>query len=491
MIPVTESNLCSTCNKSLARCFCIGCKKYFCSKDFKEHKQQLSIKFNNEIVTSHNELLNRIQKLEKSNYFSSDLFAQIEEWKKSTINKVEKAAERTHHNIIELINIQRIIITKQLEPITKEIRCHREKENFLENDIDRLRKKIHEIQHKLEQFIQKDTTITIIVDNKQIDWNRLIYIREEQQDSQLLGNAYLSTNTQWMQNGVTVAGGKGHGSAIHQLKNPWSLCVDDDQTIYIADFYNHRIMEWKIGATSGRVVAGGNGQGNRSDQLNCPTNIIIDKDNDSLIICDRGNQRIVRWPRQNGTNGETIISNIECSSLTMDNDGFLYIADWDEHEVKRHRMVESRGTVIAGGNGQGNRLDQLSHPTYVFIDRDHSVYISDHSNHRVMKWMKDSKHGMVVAGGQGQGNSLTQLSNPGGVVVDQLGTVYVADSWNHRIMRWSQGAAQGSVIIGGNGQGSRSNQLSYPIGLSFDREGNLYVSDQGNHRVQKFNIDRS
>ncbi|CAF5157948.1 unnamed protein product, partial [Rotaria sp. Silwood1] len=56
----------------------------------------------------------------------------------------------------------------------------------------------------------------------------------------------------------------------------------------------------------------------------------------------------------------------------------------------------------------------------------------------------------VVAGGQGKGNDLTQLSYPQGVVVDQLGTVYVADEWNNRIMRWPKGATQGSVIVGGN-----------------------------------------
>ena len=105
--------------------------------------------------------------------------------------------------------------------------------------------------------------------------------------------------------------------------------------------------------------------------------------------------------------------------------------------------------------------------------------------------MKGAKEGIVVAGGQGEGNSLTQLSSPRGVIVDQLGTVYVADCNNHRIMRWCKGATQGSVVVGGNGQGEQPNQLYYPLGLSFDRQGNLYVVDHGNHRVQKFDIDRS
>jgi sugar lactone lactonase YvrE len=117
--------------------------------------------------------------------------------------------------------------------------------------------------------------------------------------------------------------------------------------------------------------------------------------------------------------------------------------------------------------------------------------VSDWGNHRVMKWVEGAKQGIVVAGGQGEGNGLAQVSYPNGVVVDQLGTVYVAEEQNDRIIRWLEGATQGSVIIGGNGRGGQSNQLCVPICLSFDRHGNLYVADWGNARVQKFNFDKT
>ncbi|CAF4700075.1 unnamed protein product, partial [Rotaria sp. Silwood1] len=295
-------------------------------------------------------------------------------------------------------------------------------------------------------------------------------------------------NARWQQNGITVAGGNRQGYGINQLSSPYSLYVDDDQTIYVADTSNHRIVEWKRGATSGQVVAGGNGQGSGDHQLDNPTDVIIDKDRDSLIICDRSNRRVVRWPRRNGKSGETIISNISCVGLTMDENGSLYVTDFGKHEVRRYRRRESQGTVAAGGNGSGNRLDQLYVPYYVFVDRDHSVYVSDRDNHRVMKWMEGAKQGIVVAGGQGEGNGVTQLSSARGVVADQLGTVYVADRENNRIMRWPKGATQGSVIVGGNGRGEQWNQLDRPFGLSFDRHGNLYVVDHGNHRVQKFEL---
>ncbi|CAF3857168.1 unnamed protein product [Rotaria sp. Silwood1] len=292
-------------------------------------------------------------------------------------------------------------------------------------------------------------------------------------------------SAKWAQNGISVAGGNGSGSGTNQLSLPWGLYVDDDQSIYVADWYNHRIVEWKSGATNGKVVAGGNG----AHRLNFPQDVIIDKESDSFIISDWENDRVVRWPRRNGTRDEIIISNIVCIGLTMDDNCYLYVVDNGKDEVRRYKIGDTKGTVVAGGNGKGNRLDQLSNPRYVFVDRDHSVYVSDNENHRVMKWEEDAKQGIVVAGGQGEGKSFTQLNRPQGVVVDQLGTVYVTDSWNHRIMRWPKGATQGSVIVGGNGQGARSNQLFLPIGLSFDRHGNLYVVDYYNNRVQKFNIE--
>ncbi|CAF1218594.1 unnamed protein product [Rotaria sp. Silwood1] len=152
MTTVNESKQCSICNKPIAKSFCIGCKKYFCRKDFKEHEQQLSIKFDNEIVRSHDELLDRIYKLEKSNNLSLDLFDQIEQWKKTTINKTNQAAEK----------------------------------NFRVN---------------------------------------------------------LHVNTKWIQNSITVAGNNERGYGLNQLGKPWGLCIADDQTIYIADSSNHRIME--------------------------------------------------------------------------------------------------------------------------------------------------------------------------------------------------------------------------------------------------------
>ncbi|CAF0941111.1 unnamed protein product [Rotaria sordida] len=38
----------------------------------------------------------------------------------------------------------------------------------------------------------------------------------------------IPANARWVQNGVTVAGGNGQGSATNQLDRAYGLCVDDD-----------------------------------------------------------------------------------------------------------------------------------------------------------------------------------------------------------------------------------------------------------------------
>ena len=297
----------------------------------------------------------------------------------------------------------------------------------------------------------------------------------------------------WMQNGITIAGGYGEGNKSYQFNLPHGIYIDDededDQRIYIADWGNHRIVEWKFGAKIGEVVAGGNGEGNRNDQLHNPRDVIVDKKNDSFIICDYGNRRIVRWPRQYGAIGETIISDIRCWGLAMDNNRDLYVSDERKHEVKRWKTGEKKGTLVAGGNGRGKHLNQLNDPTYIFVDRDYSVYVSDFGNNRVMKWTKDAKEGIIVAGGRDEEDTLTQISFPYGIILDQLGRIYVTDSWYHRIMRWTEGIKQGSIIVGKNGYGKQANQLHLPTDISFDREGNLYVVDRNNHRVQKLLVD--
>ncbi|CAF1152822.1 unnamed protein product [Adineta steineri] len=300
---------------------------------------------------------------------------------------------------------------------------------------------------------------------------------------QLTPSIIISSKTKWKQNAVTVAGGNGPGNQLNQLNQPRGIHVDDD-SIYIADTDNHRVVRWEFSADKGEIVAGGTGPGHELYQLNFPLDVVLDKEKKYIIICDHRNVRVVQWSLQNSQNQQELIK-IVCSGLAMDNNGDLYISDWSEHKVIRWQQGDKQGTIVAGGHGKGNQLNQLNQPNYIFVDEHHSVYVADGTNNRVVKWMKNATGGTLIAP---WANS-NSMYGPISVIVNHIGNVYVSTQKSHRIKRWSRGALDGPTIVGENEGGSGPTQLGYPSDLSFDRHGNLYVVDYRNSRIQKFVID--
>lgn len=296
----------------------------------------------------------------------------------------------------------------------------------------------------------------------------------------------ICSNARWSQSGVTVAG-SAWGITNDKLAYPHGIDVDDEQTVYVTDHHNHRIMAWKRDSTNGQIIAG-TGASNSYGSLVLPTDVIIDKKTDKLIICDSGNRRIIRQSRLNSTDGQVVLSNIDCFGLATDNNGFIYFSDPIQSVIRRWEPDQILSTIVAGGNGKGNRLNQLDFPTFIFVDREQSVYISDGNNGRVVKWMKSATEGIVVAGGRGSADGPAQLSSPRGVIVDQLGNIYVAAYENPGTMLWLKSAISGNVVIGRDSSGERTNSLQGPSSIAFDRYGNLYVADQWACRVQRFDM---
>ncbi|CAF4065231.1 unnamed protein product [Rotaria sordida] len=187
-------------------------------------------------------------------------------------------------------------------------------------------------------------------------------------------------------------------------------------------------------------------------------------------------------------------------------------------------MGDTNGQVVAGGHGEGNRLDQLIWPTDVLIDKEmDSLIICDHMNRRVVRWSRRSgttqgeilvdnitcyglamddqrnlyisdfdkgevrrypigdKNGSLVAGGRGTGAGLNQLNGPTYIFVDEQQAVYITDYGKERVMKWNKGATEGIVVAGGQGQGNALTQLWNPYGLFVDTLGTIYVADAGNN----------
>ena len=376
----------------------------------------------------------------ENNRNNHPLINQINQWEQKSIEKIKKIAQEQRQLIQQSILSYAQNIQTELNTLTEDMQKINKKKDFNEMALNKLKKQLNH----LEEQLNHPTHIEIKQDSSATFIQKLsINIKSNIITSGKFYRHQLKANLKWKQHGKTIAGGNGKGDQLNQLNRPYGIYVDHQQQhIYIVDNENHRIVKWKIGENNGQIVAGGNGRGNRIDQLNLPTDVILDEKKKSLIISDYGNRRVVRWSLQN-PNGdkEILIENIECVGLMMNENGDLFVCDTQNHSVKRWRKGErGEGRIVAGGNGKGDKVNQLNVPTYIFIDEE-TVYVSDWSNHRVMKWLKSAKEGIVVAGG--------------------------------------------------NGEGKGSNQLNYPIGLSFDVENNLYVADCRNCRIQQFEVDKN
>jgi len=447
---------CATCGKGKVTYDCKGCEQKFCLNHLVDHQKVLEQQLD-DIENQRNVLKQTINQYSEQH----SAIKQIDLWEQESIEHIRQTAQQSRDKVKQYINQ----IDMDLNKLTDEMKDFRAENDFNEIHLNDLKSQLERLENQLiesnnVEFRQESTLIQKMNVNIPCDDLRI--------------------DTKWNPNGITIAG-------QNQFNNPWGIYMDNDnESIYIADSHNHRIIEWKKDAKIGQIVAGGNGPGREQNQLNEPVDVLIDHRNDRLIIADYGNRRVVQWPRRNGRYGQTIVSNVKCFGLAINNQNEIYVTDCEKHEVRRWKIGAHQGVLVAGGNGKGESIRHLNHPRYIFVDQNESVYISDMGNHRVVKWMKDAREGIVVAGDQGQDNRLEQLNHPNGIFVDQFESVYIADSLNNRIVRWLKNAKQGELIVGGNGYGNQSSQLSYPVNFVFNREHYLYVVDHRNHRIQKF-----
>ncbi|CAF2786562.1 unnamed protein product [Rotaria sp. Silwood2] len=162
--------------------------------------------------------------------------------------------------------------------------------------------------------------------------------------------------------GIIVAGVNGYGSALDQFKSPTGIFLDNNDVLYSADSSNHRVVKWMPGASSGQIVAGGNENGQNANQFNYLSSIVSDKKG-IMFICDRENDRVQKC-LPNDNQGQTIIQNLSCWGVAMDKEESSYVFHFREHYVLKWPANQ----VVAGGNGEGENVDQLAYPSQLFVD---------------------------------------------------------------------------------------------------------------------------
>ena len=197
--------------------------------------------------------------------------------------------------------------------------------------------------------------------------------------------------------------------------------------------------------------------------------------------------------------------------VAVDGAGNLYIADRRNNRI---RKVDSTGTIstIAGTGEYGDDGDdgdggpateaRLRSPTGVAVDGAGNLYIADRNNHRIRKVDSTGTISTIAGTGnpayyRGQAGdhgpaTNAQLLYPTGVALDGAGNLYIADEGQHRIRKVdSTGTIRHFAGLAGqkgfrrDGHPAVKALLNQPADVAVDGAGNLYIADSINRRVRK------
>jgi len=171
-----------------------------------------------------------------------------------------------------------------------------------------------------------------------------------------------------------------------------------------------------------------------------------------------------------------------------------------DRRMLRVFLVAGAGELgFQGDHGLATKA-RLWFATSVAVDQDGSVFIADTFNNRVRR--VDARTGGITTvagtgeqGFSGDGGLATEarLNSPAGLALDAKGNLFIADTFNNRVRVVDArtgiiftAVATGEPGDAGDGGLAVKAQLTEPTGLAFDHDGNLLIADRGNHRVRKF-----
>ncbi|CAF4074014.1 unnamed protein product, partial [Adineta steineri] len=197
--------------------------------------------------------------------------------------------------------------------------------------------------------------------------------------------------------GILVAGGNGSGSSLNQVNSPWDFFVEPNTSyIWIADSANNRIVKW-MNTSSAMLVAGGSGSGSQANQFSFPTGLFVDTSaSNTLYVADFSNHRIQKWLNgasngttvagQSGVSGSALNQLNEPFTLTMDMNKSLYIVDYGNNRIVLWLLGSTSGIVIAGTGVAGALPSQLNNPWSVRLDSTGAFIVNDNSNNRIQRF---------------------------------------------------------------------------------------------------------
>ena len=256
--------------------------------------------------------------------------------------------------------------------------------------------------------------------------------------------------------------------------HPQGLAFDSVGNLFVADFDSERIRK----VTSSGVfstVAGAGAPG----------------------CCDDG-----------GPATQALLS--QPNSVAVDAQNNIYFTDSDNHRVRRIGAADGKITTVAGagsfstgGSFDGDNgpatLAHLNTPSGLAFDSSGNLYIADTENHVIRRVGTDGTISTIAGTPQKPGFSgdlglatKALLNEPYGLAIDAAGNIYIADASNNCIRVVSSGGVISTFAgnppkagFSGDGGPAKGASMNYPVGLTFDGGGNLYILENGGNRIRQ------
>lgn len=324
----------------------------------------------------------------------------------------------------------------------------------------------------------------------------------------------LPTNEKkWM---VTTVAGDGaphfaDGPALlSEFNAPLDVTTNSNGVLYVADALNHRIRKIENGQVT--TIAGFGVEDTTSGvgtSAGYAAPILITSDAiGNLYTLDIHDYRVrkissnavVSVVAGNGVRGfangraDTAMFG-ECSGVTVDVAGNIFVADFDSRRVRKISINGIVTTLV--GDGRQGFVDANGEAAEFFsiggivLDKQGNLFVADWNRIR-----KITPNGDVTtfAGGNGSGfkdggPSIATFTGLADIVIDAHDNLFVTDE-NHIRKISPQGEV--STIAGNasgyqDGEGSVA-QFNGADGLGIDANGNIYVADSHNNRIRKISF---
>jgi sugar lactone lactonase YvrE len=217
------------------------------------------------------------------------------------------------------------------------------------------------------------------------------------------------------------------GLNANSLYGPMGLALDISDNLYVADFYNNRVLKYLSPLTN--TVA---------------TKVYGQAGSFTTSTCRLG--------------GVTADSLCNPNSVAIDPSGNVYVADYNNNRVLEFNSLPSTDTTADFVFGQGNNFttntcnlgaltaSSLCQPRAVTTTSGGNVFIADTNNHRVLKYTTPLTTDRTADRVFGQGNLFTingcktlgpaSLCWPEGIAIDGSNNLYIVDSNNNRVLQF-------------------------------------------------------